>query len=385
MTACPLCSADTPAPFLVRASVPVHQNLPAATAAEARAAPRGRLEMVACECCGFVFNRAFDPALPRYGPGYDNAQSHSPSFAAHLDAVGQHLVDACGVSQARILEVGSGHGEFLRKLVGRPGASNRGVGFDPAYDGPQEEFGGRLRFVRQFYAPDPDNGPIDVVICRHVIEHVADPLALLGAVGAALEGTAGARVIFETPGIGWILHHRVFWDFFYEHCSLFSAASLGGAFARAGFAVTAVRQVFAGQYLLLEATPGAPKRPPWAGDIPDLARHYGRSETARVGAWRLRLAVLAASGPVAIWGAGAKGVTLAGLVDPDLEHIDCVVDINPAKQGRFVPGTGHPIVAPEALAARGVRNVVLMNPAYRKEVAAMLPACGNPRLAGWDD
>ncbi len=60
------------------------------------------------------------------------------------------------------------------------------------------------------------------------------------------------------------------------------------------------------------------------------------------------------------------------------------MDINPAKHGKFVPGTGHPIVAPGALAARGVRNVVPMNPAYRAEIAALLPACG-PRLVEWDD
>ena len=68
IAACPLCAAPAPPPFLLRASVPVHQNLPAATASEARAMPRGRLEMVACQHCGFVFNRAF--AGLEYRPGY---------------------------------------------------------------------------------------------------------------------------------------------------------------------------------------------------------------------------------------------------------------------------------------------------------------------------
>ena len=103
----------------------------------------------------------------------------------------------------------------------------------------------------------------------------------------------------------------------------------------------------------------------------------------RLARWRGRLDALG-EGAVAVWGAGAKGVTFAGLVDPDASRIDCVVDINPAKQGRFIPGTGHPIVPPDALAARGVRHVVPMNPAYRAEIAATLAVSGGARLVDWD-
>ena len=68
--------------------------------------------MVACDACGFVFNRAFDPALPCYGAGYDNAQRHSPAFATHLEALARHLVEERGVRGARIVEIGCGQGDF---------------------------------------------------------------------------------------------------------------------------------------------------------------------------------------------------------------------------------------------------------------------------------
>jgi len=42
-------------------------------------------------------------------------------------------------------------------------------------------------------------------------------------------------------------------------------------------------------------------------------------------------------GKVALWGAGAKGATFANLLDPECSLLDCVVDINPNKQGRFIP------------------------------------------------
>ncbi len=369
---CPLCGAGAPAPFLRRDGVPVHQNLPLSDSASARRATRGVLAMTACTACGFVFNRAFDPALLHYGPGYDNAQAGSPRFAAHLNDLARHLVERRDVRGARIVEIGCGNGDFLRRLVTWPGADNTGIGFDPAYRGPASDCDGRLRFVADLYRGEP----ADVVICRHVIEHIANPRALLATLGPA-------RAFFETPDVAWILRNTVAWDFFYEHCSLFCADSLGFAFARAGFAVRAISRVFDGQYLWLEGEPGTAAAAPRPGRIPALARRYGAAEPAAAAGWRQRLAALARDGKVAVWGAGAKGVTLAALADPQGSAIDCLVDVNPAKQGRFVPGTGHPIVAPAALAARGVRHVVMTNPAYRAEIAAMLPACGGPALARW--
>jgi hypothetical protein len=92
--------------------------------------------------------------------------------------------------------------------------------------------------------------------------------------------------------------------------------------------------------------------------------------------WSGRLAALAADGRrAAVWGAGSKGVTFANSVDR-AGCIDALVDINPHKQGRFVPGTGHPVVGPAELAARGVDLVVVMNPRYRDEIATQLAGLG---------
>ena len=82
-------------------------------------------------------------------------------------------------------------------------------------------------------------------------------------------------------------------------------------------------------------------------------------------------------GPVAVWGAGAKGVTFASLVDPVGERLDCLVDLNPAKRGcPRASASAQPILAPDALSARGVRHVILMNPNYRQEVQRWLDATG---------
>lgn len=373
-SACPVCRSASPREFLRRERVPVHQNLLIATRAEARRAPRAALIMYACSDCGFIFNAAFDAARLEYGPQYDNTQDCSPIFSRHMDELARHLVEDRGVRGKRIVEIGCGNGAFLQRLVSYPGAGNLGFGFDPSYAGLDTDFGGRLVFHRRLYGPDSVAVTADVVICRHVIEHVADPVALLRSARAALGASDGAHVFFETPCVSWILRNQVLWDFFYEHCSLFTADSLGTAFEAAGFRVETARCVFGDQYLWLEAVPARRSSQPRsnAGEIPVLAARYAAAERQLIRAWKQKITQLARGGRVALWGAGAKGSTFANLVDPDGVALDCVVDLNPNKQGRFIPGTGHPIVDFHELPRRGVTSAILMNPNYREENLALL-------------
>jgi hypothetical protein len=57
------------------------------------------------------------------------------------------------------------------------------------------------------------------------------------------------------------------------------------------------------------------------------------------------------------------------MLDPQNRRIRFLVDINPAKQGKYVAGTGHPIVPPEHLKGRNghIAGIVNMNPNYLEE------------------
>lgn len=375
---CPVCGCRSLNCFLNRHQVPVHQNLVVTDQQAARTVLRGELEMTVCEACGFIFNRVFEPHLLAYGKSYDNTQSCSAYFDSYLDELVQKLVKQRGVCHATIVEVGCGKGHFLRKLVEYPNSGNRGIGFDPSYVGPDTDMEGRLLFRRSYYDDACADLPADVVVCRHVIEHVPDPLALLRSVRAALQGRCDTRVFFETPSVEWILRHQVVWDFFYEHCSLFSLASLSKTFELAGFQIDQAEEIFGGQYLWLEARPtlADPVATKARQDTVALAQTYGVREHILQTEWLVRLNTLKQSGKVALWGAGAKGATFANLADPDALLLDCVVDINPNKQGCYIPGTGHPIVAPEELPARGVHAAILMNPNYHEENLRLLEQAG---------
>ncbi len=371
MSGCPLCKGHDLFVFLERNAVPVHQNLLMDSPSAARAITRGALRIACCRHCGFVTNTAFREDLLQYGETYENDQTCSPTFDLHVENLVNRLV-AAGVRRKFIVEVGCGRGSFLRRLCER--GESTGIGFDPSYVGPEVVDDGRVTFVREYYGLQHADVRPDVVVCRHVIEHVPNPLDLLDALRVALDGRKHAELAFETPTVEWILEDVVVQDFFYEHCSYFSAESLAYAFECAGFSVRSIDRVFGGQYLLLLAAYDGlakmtqPPKAPSAKDIIGRASRYRDKEAHRIAGLRSRLEDMRRSGPIAVWGAGAKGVTFLQLVDPDATIVDCVVDINPRKQKKFIAGTGHPIVGVSDLRQRDVRSAVVMNANYANEI-----------------
>ncbi|MFO0868819.1 MAG: class I SAM-dependent methyltransferase [Pirellulales bacterium] len=376
---CPVCDRRESEPFVQRSVVPVHQNLLCESQASAHRLARGALNMHICRHCGFIFNATFDPRLLEYGQQYDNTQTYSATFQEYVGRLIGRLAHLPEVRRGSIVEVGCGKGGFLRQLIMAAGPHCQGHGYDPAYEGAEIDLAGQLHFHRCFYDPQHAEQQADVVISRHVIEHVPQPMSLLRSIRRALAHSPRARVCFETPCARWILQHEVVWDFFYEHCSLFTADTLAAAFQLAGFRVESVEHIFGGQYLWLEAVPGtAVLEPPVpkTGEVLDLARRFTVRESQLVEHWRRQIVQRADRGGVVLWGGGAKGVTFANLIDPDRRWIVGVVDVNPNKQGRFLPGSGHRILPPAALAHLPVTAAVLLNPNYTEEVTSQLRSLG---------
>lgn len=373
MTGCRSCGAKDVVEVLRRMAVPVHQNLPLETATEARAVPRGDIVLRYCRTCGLVSNATFDPALLEYGSRYESTQQCSAVAEAHVGDVIASLLDA-GLCGKRILEVGCGTGSFLRRLCAA--GDNRGIGYDVSYNGPACDADGRVEFVPALFGPSADPGRVDAVVGRHVIEHVASPSALAAAAREAV-GT-DADFFFETPSLEWILDRAVFWDIFYEHCSYFTERALRNACLIAGLVPLECRRLFGRQYFLVHARAG--RSAGLLGATPDEEASVvalARTHELRRARWNRTVRQWSRRGAVCVWGAGAKGVTFVNMVDPHARHVAFLVDINPRKQGKFVPGSGHQVRPPQAM-LEGVTDVVVMNPNYLEECRTMLDALRAP-------
>lgn len=190
------------------------------------------------------------------------------------------------------------------------------------------------------------------MICsRHTIEHIPDPLQFLRGINESIEGNP--LIFFETPSLEWILENGAFYDFFYEHCNYFSRQSLEILFYRANFSVLEIKKSFNDQYFQI------------------FAKVRNVDKAPNINALKIELLPYK---NIAIWGAGAKGVTLAN----ELQNAICVIDINPNKQNCFIPKCALEILSPDsAIKKHNIDLILVMNPNYEDEIKLL---CKNYKI-----
>jgi SAM-dependent methyltransferase len=367
---CPSCNGQRLRIFYQTRGIPVHCNLLLDHRDEAIHQPRADLELVACEGCGFMFNRAFDESKLSYGEQYEGSQGSSGTFNAFARSLAMRWIERYGVRNKTILEIGSGGGEFL-DLICELG-DNRGIGIDPAH---APGTTGRVRYIADRYGPRYADLQADFVCCRHTLEHIPQTHDFISTIRQTL-GNRHVTVALELPDTSRILREGAFWDVYYEHCSYFTAGSLARLFRGCGFEITHLELDYDDQYLILGAHAGKGAAKSFAiEESPDqtvaAAIEFGPKVEEQCQSWRRRFEQWHGR-RIVLWGSGSKGVgflTTLGLGDDQVRH---VVDINPKKQGKFMASTGQRIVAPAELATIQPHVVIVMNPIYEQEIRAEL-------------
>ena len=200
-----------------------------------------------CEDCGLVMTnpQPSDEELGRiYGEDYFLVEKNEEG-QRHVDALKQGTADLYldalekyGVPRgARLLEVGSGQGDFLARAQAR-GMEVTGVEYSEHANGvARAKLGGQGRvFQGEIQAVKDSDGPFDVVAFSDVIEHVRDPVAFLRHVYTLLR--PGGVVFVATPTRdSWsakLLGQR-WMEYKPEHLWYFNAATLRSLLSQHGF------------------------------------------------------------------------------------------------------------------------------------------------------
>jgi len=364
-------------------NVPVHDVLLMPTRELALSCPRGDIGLGFCPSCGFISNVLYAPSPHQYSSGYESTQAFSPTFSAFARKLATDLIARYDLHDKDIIEIGCGMGEFLLLLCEL--GPNRGIGFDPAYlDGRVESPAlERVTFVKDLYSDAYAHLHADFICCKMTLEHISDTGAFVRMVRQNIGEEGKPTVFFQVPDVMRILRELAFWDIYYEHCSYFSRGSLARLFQCCGFEVLRLWKAYDDQYLMLAARPAgaAAGRDSAGNELQALSRaveRFAANVRSTIDTWRLRLDRARQRGErVALWGGSSKAVAFAATLGLG-EEIAQVVDINPQRQGTFLPGSGHEIVAPLALQENPPDVVIAMNPIYRAEIAAELQRLGVP-------
>lgn len=254
------------------------------------------------------------------------------------------------IGRQGLVEVGCGKGYFVELLT------SRGMdvsGCDPAYEGSNP------RIAKRFFSPTSHLTATGVVL-RHVLEHIPDPITFLRQIRDA--NAQSGLIYIEVPCFDWIATHRAWFDVFYEHVNYFRLEDFNRIFDR----ILAAGHMFGGQYLYCVADLSSLRnqaKTDWSPTTlpPDFLSDCSATQPTRISP---------NATASAIWGCASKGVIFALLRERTGYPIQVAIDLNPQKQGMYLPGTGIPVVSPAAGLASLPKGsaIYIMNSHYADEI-----------------
>jgi len=380
---CPTCNTPGMSIFYRVENVPVSSSLLCSDLNEAMNFPTGKVVLGFCRTCGLISNLGFDPLKLDYSSLTPEEQGFSTTFNTFAQKLAIRLIETHNLRGKRICEIGCGRGDFLALMceIG----DNWGVGIDPSFvvgDIAQSKAKERLTFIRDYYSKHHAEHLGNMVVCRHTLEHIHNTAEFMRSVRQGIGDNLGTSVYFEVPDVTRILREVAFWDIYYEHCSYFCLGSLARLLRLCGFDVTNLLRDYFDQYLLVEAMPVNGKSTKVFDaeeSVDQMAKevdYFSAKCREKLDFWRKQLHEIKAEEKKAIvWGSGSKCVGFMTTLKVEAE-IKYVVDINPRRHGKFIPGVGKQIMAPEFLKLYKPDTVIVMNPVYTNEIKKTLDSMG---------
>jgi SAM-dependent methyltransferase len=390
MTArCRFCAAplhlsmlDLDAQPLANAYLP---DRPEAVAAE----QRFPLHVLVCEACWLVQLDHAAPADAIFDHGYAYLSSFSDSWVAHARAYADAMTARLGLgARSLVAEVASNDGYLLQHFAAR---GIPVLGIEPAGHaaGLAEAKGvpTRVMFFDEAAARSlaAEGFAADLIAANNVLAHVPDIRGFAAGFPLLLKPQGVAT--FEFPHLLRQIEGLQFDTIYHEHYAYLSLMAVERVFAAAGLRVFDVEtlpthggslRVFACRPEAAHAEgPGlaAVRAAEAAAGLGTQApyRAFGERVRAFTGRVRAALRARAAAGErIAAYGAAAKGNTFLNALGLGRDTILAVADRNPLKQGRLLPGSHIPVVAPEALAALSPELVLILPWNLRDEIAVAL-------------
>lgn len=310
--------------------------------------------------CGHVYNETFDYKNVPYSEKPNLMFNHGSSWSGFLNEIREIILEHIPENPV-IVEVGYGDGGFISALA-KERPSGRYVGFDPHGATPRNT---AVEFRAELFEPMRHLAELkpDLIISRHVLEHLVNPLGFLQQMSFCSSNLGISPLVFlEVPCIDSAISSRRTVDFYYEHSSQFTTQSFSRMLSLASQTVHEIGHGYKGEVVFGFAQLGVSDT---ALDYANQAYDFHVDTQAGLNSIRDELAQLHTENKtIAIWGGTGKSAAFMCRYDVDAKRFPLVVDSDREKVGTFVPGTGQEIQFRDCLIEQKV-DVVIIPPQWR--------------------
>lgn len=348
------------------------------------------LRVLVCESCWLVQTEDHLRADEHFDHDYAYFSSYSSSWVAHADGYVAQMSERFGLSaSSKVVEVAANDGYLLQHVARRgipclgiePTASTAAVARSKGLSIVEDFFGTQLAptLVR-------DGWNADLIAANNVLAHVPDINDFVRGFAMLLRPDGVAT--FEFPHLLRTVAEGQFDTIYHEHYSYLSLTVLERIFPACGLQIFDVeelkthggslrvyaqrsdvgrreRRASVEQVLGLERDAQLDQRAGFEG-------FSARAERAKNEAVRYLVEAKLTGKKIAAYGAAAKGNTFLNFAGIRSNLISFVIDANPAKQGKLLPGSRIPVLAEGALREQRPDVIALLPWNLREELLAQL-------------
>jgi SAM-dependent methyltransferase len=316
---------------------------------------------------------------------YAYFSSYSSSWLDHSKRYAEQMIDRFGLGEgSQVVELASNDGYLLQYF------RDRGVpvlGIEPAVNVAKVAEENGIPTLVEFFgravaAAQAATTPADLLLGNNVLAHVPDLNDFVGGMKILLK--PGGVITMEFPHLMRLIDENQFDTIYHEHFSYFSFLTVRRVFAAHGLKLFDVEELPThGGSLRIYGAHDDDADKPQTDRARELAQRERRAGYEDIDTYRTNargvqdekrsiltfLIGLKREGrSIAGYGAPAKGNTMLNFCGVGTDFLDYTVDLNPHKQGHFLPGSHIPIYAPEHLRETQPDVVLILPWNLREEI-----------------
>ena len=334
------------------------------------------LRALVCGSCFLVQLEEFESPSHIFGD-YAYFSSYSTSWLEHSKRYVEEMVSRFSLgSGSHVVEIASNDGYLLQYFKERDVPV---LGIEPAANVAKVALQKGIPTLVEFFGRETasslvDESAADLLIGNNVLAHVPDLNDFVGGMKILL--APGGVITMEFPHLLRLVEQNQFDTIYHEHFSYFSFSTAARVFEAHGLRLFDVdelpthggslrisgchsddpreRTERASSMLEREASLGY-------GDLSFYAAYEQKVRASKRDALEFLIGLKREGKTIVGYGAPAKGNTWLNYCGIGTDFIDYTVDLNPHKQGHFLPGSHIPIAAPERI-SETKPDVVLILP-----------------------
>lgn len=329
------------------------------------------LEIVQCQLCTHIYNNSFKLNIIEelYKNNYSPGLAVSTAIIKRFQNIISNAITEEKIRNKLIVEIGASDFTFSEMLLER--GAKEIIAFEPS--GLFKTNNTKIIHINEYFSFNylpKDIDKIDLIVMRHVLEHMNNPISELKQIGIMLD--VGSSLYIEVPNVNDILQKNRFYDFFHEHINYFSPELLEHILKLFGFEIVKYSEFVNGQHFGLLCKKMENKNNLDYSKF-KFSSIKSSNKIKQFNMYSKKFLkelsnIFKKYKKIAVYGAGSHSIYLNSILKLTNNNIKFIIDANRLKENKYLPGAHIIVKSPSKQILKDLEVIVIMASLHQIEI-----------------